>query len=876
MFKEFYESLLNIRINKQHGNVNVICPFHNDNSPSLSINIDNGLFYCFGCGIGGNHIKFAKMLGKEVEFKPKIKKQIKEAEDMPYDIDVIRSILKRCYSHLKQNKARLKYLIEEKLWSEAVIDLFRIGYYEDEDYYTIPLFDLEKRDLYGIYTHRSNRLPKYKIRKFKDFNIFPLDVIYKENSNFCILCEGISDTLTLLSHNINAHTFVIPTGAVLSDDVAKVLKQYQQVIVITDNDYAGISIRKRYCNVLSELNISYVNLELPEEYKDISDFIKAKSIEDFKNFLLNHKVYDYVEVKDVPKVKSYNKEVMMDGKVVAISDTSYFATDKVKIKCQPGIYKFCEHCSLYHLPSYKGEITFELDKVHKIQTIGISTSKLESYLKSVIGIPKDCAFPIDRELKVCKIFKVSPIEDSVNANYESSVSAIYFSEENIVRSNLDYLFKGNIIAHPKDQSIVFIIESAKPVDTLFYDESYIESFDYFRCSPKVENMEEKISSIVRDLISYTGIDRYNLILSYLLTFFSPLYLLIDEEKIKGYLDVLIFGDTQTGKTTIANKLVELFDIGTVVSGEIVSPVGLTVGLVNTVNGWTLSWGILPRYDKRIVIIDEADRILKGELNLLTSARSSGYVEVLKIIQARALSRVRLLFIANPDRPLAYYVKPYYALDGFNLTRQDMARFDFVYPVPAKMYESVYHKELPANKEIFRNYIRYTYMKESCLVSLEAFKLSNELANKIKIICKNFEYPFIENLQNKLLRIAGSYANIFDHNIILPSHVEMAYNFYLSILAELEVELDDTDYPILRLFDYEVLMRVKKLLYKDTYSLNDLKIIFGVDDKDIVDLINKLAKFDFIKIEKDNKYSFTKSFISQLKSITKWKRNSQKR
>ncbi|MCB9094717.1 MAG: hypothetical protein H6621_06575 [Halobacteriovoraceae bacterium] len=30
------------------------CPFHNDNKPSLSINLEKGLYYCFGCGEKGN------------------------------------------------------------------------------------------------------------------------------------------------------------------------------------------------------------------------------------------------------------------------------------------------------------------------------------------------------------------------------------------------------------------------------------------------------------------------------------------------------------------------------------------------------------------------------------------------------------------------------------------------------------------------------------------------------------------------------------------------------------------------------------------------------------------------------------------------------
>ena len=39
------------------------CPFHEDNNPSLSINLERGMFHCFGCGVrGGDIIDFEKQL----------------------------------------------------------------------------------------------------------------------------------------------------------------------------------------------------------------------------------------------------------------------------------------------------------------------------------------------------------------------------------------------------------------------------------------------------------------------------------------------------------------------------------------------------------------------------------------------------------------------------------------------------------------------------------------------------------------------------------------------------------------------------------------------------------------------------------------------
>lgn len=43
------------------------CPFHQDDTPSLSIDPDKDVFYCHGCGAGGGYVAFAKMLGERVE-----------------------------------------------------------------------------------------------------------------------------------------------------------------------------------------------------------------------------------------------------------------------------------------------------------------------------------------------------------------------------------------------------------------------------------------------------------------------------------------------------------------------------------------------------------------------------------------------------------------------------------------------------------------------------------------------------------------------------------------------------------------------------------------------------------------------------------------
>ena len=52
------------------------CPFHDDKNQSLSVSPDKGLFYCFGCGAGGNAIKFIS-LAEGITYFDAIKLQAK-------------------------------------------------------------------------------------------------------------------------------------------------------------------------------------------------------------------------------------------------------------------------------------------------------------------------------------------------------------------------------------------------------------------------------------------------------------------------------------------------------------------------------------------------------------------------------------------------------------------------------------------------------------------------------------------------------------------------------------------------------------------------------------------------------------------------------
>jgi hypothetical protein len=59
---------LGFEVKKNGRGWKILCPFHNDTDPSCSVNLEKGLFHCFGCGVEGDKVKFVKLY-KQTDFK---------------------------------------------------------------------------------------------------------------------------------------------------------------------------------------------------------------------------------------------------------------------------------------------------------------------------------------------------------------------------------------------------------------------------------------------------------------------------------------------------------------------------------------------------------------------------------------------------------------------------------------------------------------------------------------------------------------------------------------------------------------------------------------------------------------------------------------
>lgn len=321
-----------------------LCPFHNEKTPSFSVTPAKQMYYCFGCGAGGNVFNFvmeyenytfgealsylAQRAGVEL---PKIEysREAKEkAERKALLLEINKKAAQYFYYQLRREggKSAYQYLTGRGL-SEETIKKFGLGYsdkysddlykymkakgYSDELLRESGLFNAdERRGMYDKFWNRvifpimdvNNRVigfggrvmgdgkPKYlnspETKIFdKSRNLYGLNVARTTRKNYLILCEGYMDVISM--HQAGFTNAVASLGTALTSGHASLLKRYtQEVLLLYDSDEAGIRASLRAIPILREAGVNAKVVSL-KPYKDPDEFIKNMGPEALEERLLN-------------------------------------------------------------------------------------------------------------------------------------------------------------------------------------------------------------------------------------------------------------------------------------------------------------------------------------------------------------------------------------------------------------------------------------------------------------------------------------------------------------------------------------------------------------------------------------------------------------
>lgn len=339
-----------VSLSRRGQNYMGLCPFHNEKTPSFSVNEARGFFKCFGCGKGGNAITFlmemehldfvsaVRQLARRVNFP------LKEKELTPAELakqskrESMMALLAWAEKYFQQMlktpgegiTVGLGYFRERKL-QDATIEKFGLGYSPNAQEAMAQAalqagYNLEMLEATGLTTMRNGK----HYDRFRGRVIFPITTVSGRTIGFgaralrlteqtakylnspesevyhksatlygiaqarvaiakadrCILVEGYLDVLSM--HQLGIENVVASSGTSLTEEQARmVYRLTKRITILYDGDSAGIKAAVRGLDILLRERFTVGVVLLPGG-QDPDDFAKSHTLEEVQAFLQAH------------------------------------------------------------------------------------------------------------------------------------------------------------------------------------------------------------------------------------------------------------------------------------------------------------------------------------------------------------------------------------------------------------------------------------------------------------------------------------------------------------------------------------------------------------------------------------------------------------
>lgn len=291
-------------------------------------------------------------------------------------------------------------------------------------------------------------------------------------------------------------------------------------------------------------------------------------------------------------------------------------------------------------------------------------------------------------------------------------------------------------------------------------------------SPTLENISSKLKEIYDDLAdNVTQIyGRQDLHLIIDLVYHSPLRFIYDGKLLKkAYPEVLICGDTRTGKTQCAEALQAHYGVGVCAGGESMSFAGLVGGLQQLGKHWSCTWGVLPQNNRRLVIIDEAGGMPATDIAKMSSVRSQGIASITKIQSQSTEARTRMIWLANPRDSITVneFSSGIDVVESLVSFPEDIARWDAIMIVSKNeiKFETMAtrgRERLPHvfTTELCHDLVLWSWTREASEIEItkEAEDMCYELGMRMaEKYCSDFTLVNDAEMRVKLIRLATALA-----------------------------------------------------------------------------------------------------------------------
>ena len=343
-YRNDIEAVISPYVNlKRRGKILVgLCPFHNEKTPSFTVYPENGSFYCFGCGVGGDVFTFTKLI-ENLDYIEAVRllaersgvalpengydDSMQRLKNTIYDINRETARFYHSYLMSPQGKWALDYLTGRGLsistikhfglgaapdsWDALIKHLRSKGFDEADMLQANVIGKSERGSFYDRFRRRvmfpiinirgnvigfSGRVmpgddtqggkyvntsdtPVYK----KSENLFGMNFAKTACADRIILVEGNMDVVSL--HQAGFKNTVAALGTSFTPEQAKLISRYTKEIVLTmDADAAGQKAVRRAGEVLKDTGLE-VRIVVVPDGKDPDEFIKKNGASRFAALL---------------------------------------------------------------------------------------------------------------------------------------------------------------------------------------------------------------------------------------------------------------------------------------------------------------------------------------------------------------------------------------------------------------------------------------------------------------------------------------------------------------------------------------------------------------------------------------------------------------
>lgn len=320
-----------------------LCPFHNEKTPSFTVYPENGSYYCFGCGAGGDVITFVRQI-ENLDYMEAVRFLADRAglnipEDGGYDdsmhklktviLSANREAARFFHAALLSpgGKAALDYLTDRGLmaatirhfgigyapnsWDALLLHLRSKGFHEDElavanlctkgrngGFYDrfrhrvmFPIIDLRGNVI--AFSGREMPGAENKGQKYvntadtpvfkKSHHIFAMNFAKNNCTDRIILVEGQMDAIAL--HQAGITNAVASQGTAFTAEQAKLISRYtKEVVIAMDADGAGKKATDKIMRLVGETGLPVKIVRVPDG-KDPDEFVKKNGGEAFRRLI---------------------------------------------------------------------------------------------------------------------------------------------------------------------------------------------------------------------------------------------------------------------------------------------------------------------------------------------------------------------------------------------------------------------------------------------------------------------------------------------------------------------------------------------------------------------------------------------------------------